>query len=208
MKFILFVEGHTEQKVLPAFFKRWLDPRLCQQVGVQPVRFDGWPHFVKKCPGKAKLHLDSSVSPGVIAVIGLLDLYGPQFYPPHLASAQERLQWAVADLERKVGDPRFRMFFAVHEIEAWLLSNPEVFPPPIRDALVRNCGDPETVDFEEPPGKLLARLYIERTGRTYKKVVHGQELFTKLDPEVAYRKCPQLKNMLDSMLQMARGDTP
>jgi len=28
MKFILFVEGYTEDKALPQFLKKWLDPRL------------------------------------------------------------------------------------------------------------------------------------------------------------------------------------
>ncbi|MEN6436959.1 MAG: TOPRIM nucleotidyl transferase/hydrolase domain-containing protein, partial [Syntrophobacter sp.] len=39
MKFILLVEGHTEKIALPDFFKRWLDPRLKQRVGIQFVRF-------------------------------------------------------------------------------------------------------------------------------------------------------------------------
>ncbi len=28
MKFVLLVEGYTEQKAIPAFLKRWLDVRL------------------------------------------------------------------------------------------------------------------------------------------------------------------------------------
>ena len=42
MKFILFVEGHTESKAVPSFLKRWLDPRLSKPIGIQSVRFDGW----------------------------------------------------------------------------------------------------------------------------------------------------------------------
>ena len=45
MKFILFVEGHTERQVLPAFLKRWLDAQLAQPVGIKVVRFEGWPHY-------------------------------------------------------------------------------------------------------------------------------------------------------------------
>ena len=44
MKFVLFVEGHTEKAALPAFLKRWLDPQLEQRVGLKPVRFEGWRH--------------------------------------------------------------------------------------------------------------------------------------------------------------------
>ena len=41
MKFVLFVEGHTEKKSIAPFLKRWLDPKLKQSVGFQVVRFDG-----------------------------------------------------------------------------------------------------------------------------------------------------------------------
>ncbi len=47
MKFILFVEGYTEDKVLPQFLKKWLDPRLTQPVGIKTVRFEGWQELVK-----------------------------------------------------------------------------------------------------------------------------------------------------------------
>ena len=38
MKFVLFVEGHTE-RAIPEFLKRWLDPQLSQRAGIQTVRF-------------------------------------------------------------------------------------------------------------------------------------------------------------------------
>jgi hypothetical protein len=28
MKFVLFVEGHTEKKAVPRFLKKWLDPQV------------------------------------------------------------------------------------------------------------------------------------------------------------------------------------
>ncbi len=42
MRFILFVEGYTEDKALPEFLKRWLDPRLTNPVAIRTVRFEGW----------------------------------------------------------------------------------------------------------------------------------------------------------------------
>ena len=76
MKFVLFVEGHTEKKALASFLKRWLDPQLDRRVGIQVVRFEGWPELVKDSPDKARMHLRKS---DVIAVIALLDLYGPTY---------------------------------------------------------------------------------------------------------------------------------
>jgi len=78
MKFILFVEGHTENKAIPSFLKQWLDPKLSKPVGIKSVRFEGWPELVKDSPTKANLYLSQD---SVIAVIALLDLYGPTIYP-------------------------------------------------------------------------------------------------------------------------------
>jgi len=78
MKFIMFVEGHTETKAIPSFLKRWLDPQLSKPVGIKSVRFEGWPELVKDSPTKANLYLSQD---SVIAVIALLDLYGPTIYP-------------------------------------------------------------------------------------------------------------------------------
>ena len=204
MRFVLLVEGYTEQKAIPAFLKRWLDPRLNQKVGIQTVRFEGWPELVKDMRDRTLMYLASPKSTEIIAVIALLDLYGPTFYPDDLNSAEERVTWATKDLERRVGRERFRVFFAVHEVEAWLLSNPGLFPKPVRKALPARAQQPETVNFDEPPAKLLQRLYVEKSTRTYKKVTDGKALFAQLDPEAVYSKCPHFRQMMDIMLQLAR----
>jgi hypothetical protein len=144
VKFVLFVEGYTEKYGVPAFLKRYLDPRLTQPVGIKPVRFDGWQELVKDAPRKARMYLsDPKQGADVIAVIALLDLYGPTLYPADKTSAASRYDWAKAHLEKAVGLKKFHQFFAVHEIEAWLLSDPELFPPLVRKALPGNVKNPE-----------------------------------------------------------------
>jgi len=207
MKFVLCVEGQTEHKVLAEFLKRWLDHRLSGSVGVSTANLRGLSHFLRKTPRKALEHLDGPRRAKTIAVIGLLDLYGPQhrdFYPKNLASADERYTWGKREVETQVGHERFRMFFAVHEVEAWILSQPEIIPPEVRRRIGRNLNEPERVDFGNHPSKVLNDAYRSGTDRTYKKTVHGRDLFNRLDPEVAYEKCPHLKEMLDDMLQLAR----
>lgn len=205
MKFILFVEGHTENKAISTFLKRWLDPKLSQPVGIQTVRFDGWAELVKDSPTKAELHLKRN---DVIAVIALLDLYGPTFYPPHAKTADERYAWAKKDLEKKVGQPKFFQFFAVHEIEAWLLSDPFIFPNPVQRSVQAISQSPETVNSTNPPAKRLADIYKKEIKRKYKKVVFGKDLFSRLDPNLAYRKCPRLKQLLDEVLRLAKESLP
>ena len=203
MKFVLFVEGHTEKNGLPGFLKRWLDPRLPEPVGVQTVLFEGSQELVKKLPLKARMYLAGPAKDKIVAVIGLLDLHGPTFYPSHLYSAAERYSWAVQYLQSQVNHPKFRMFFAVHELETWILSQPQFLPPQVAKAPPARANDPESVNFQEPPAKLLDRLYKEKLRRSYKKTVNGAELLRKTDPGVAYQKCPRLKEMLDEMLRLA-----
>jgi Domain of unknown function (DUF4276) len=207
MKFVLFVEGYTEDKVLPAFLKRWLDTRLPRPVGIKPVRFEGWAELRREVNNRTKLYFRSPEAADIIAVISLIDLYGPAFYPPHVVTSEEKYNWAKDAIEREVNHPKFRQFFAVHETEAWLLSQPELFPAEIRGGFPGRVNQPETVNFTEPPAELLRRLYRDRLRRDYKKVVNGKELFDRLDPDVAYHKCPKLKELLDEMLELAQ-DAP
>lgn len=203
MKFVLFVEGHTEQGAIPEFLKRWLDPRLRQEVRIKPVRFEGKDEFLRKIDIRVREHLGSPDGDQILAAIGLLDLYGPA-YPHDRRSAAERYEWGKRRWERKIGSPRFRMFYAVHEIEAFILSDPRILPPGIRDGLPKRIERPESVNFHEPPSKLLERLYLKRLRRSYKKAIDGTKLFRRLDPEVVYAKCPHFASMVDEMLQIAR----
>lgn len=201
MKFVLFVEGYTERKVIADFLKRWLDPRLSKPLRISPVRFDGWAELVNDSPTKARLHLGQS---NVIAVISLLDLYGPTFYPPAVTDVKDRYEWGKRHLENEVDQEEFFHFFSVHEIEAWLLSDPSIFPGPLRKAVDAISRNPESVNDIQPPSNRLNRLYNQHTGKNYKKVVHGEALFKKLDPEIAYKKCPSLELLLDKMLELAK----
>ena len=201
MKFVLFVEGYTERKVIADFLKRWLDPKLSKSVGISTVRFDGWQELVKDSPKKARLHLEQ---PKVIAVISLLDLYGPTFFPSSVIDVEERYKWGKEHLEKQVGQEMFFHFFAVHEIEAWLLSNPSIFTGGVREAVEPISHSPESIDDTRPPSIRLNEIYNQSTKKNYKKVVFGEALFKKLDPELAYKKCPHLKLLLDKMLELAK----
>jgi hypothetical protein len=203
MRYILFVEGQTEIKAVPGFLKRWLDKKIDPPIGLDVVRFKGWPELVKDSPQKAHLYLAEK---DVMAVIALLDLYGPNIYPRTKTSASDRYRWAKTDLEKKVNNSRFFQFFAVHEVEAWLLSDPQIFPREIQNSLPKKIVHPETVDFDEPPAKLIDRIYKLKTDRSYLEAIYGPQLFKKLDPASAYDKCPYLKQMLDKMLEIARNN--
>jgi hypothetical protein len=95
VKFVLFTEGATERGVIGPFLKRWLDPRLIQPVGIHPVKFTGWSELIGEAPKRTRLYLEGPDKDEIIAVIGLMDLYGPNgsnFYPPQATTAAARQQ--------------------------------------------------------------------------------------------------------------------
>jgi hypothetical protein len=204
LKFVLFVEGKTE-RALREFLQSWLNAKLPQRVGIKIVRFEGWRDYYEGIVRKVELSLSGKSGADVIAAIGLLDLYGPTFYPQDRKTADERYAWGKRHLEERVNQPRFRQHFAVHETEAWLLADPEILPREVSTALPGRCARPEEVNFEEPPAKLLARLYRAKLGKPYKKVIDGANLFQSLQPERAAEKCPALRALLEDMLRLATG---
>jgi hypothetical protein len=204
VRFVLLVEGQTERDSAAAFLKRWLDPQLRQPVGIQPVSFDGYGDLVRKMARKAKMHLEGPRKNEIVGVIGLLDLYGPNFYPLDKTTADERYAWGKERFENEVGLEKFRFFFAVHEFEAWLLSQPDIFPRQIKNALRGKIDYPERVNFVEPPAKLLDRVYKQQANHSYKKTTYGKQLFAKLEPAIAVEKCPYLKALLEEMLDLAK----
>jgi hypothetical protein len=94
--------------------------------------------------------------------------------------------------------------FAVHELEAWLLAEPKGFPERVRKALPGKCSKPETINFNEPPAKLLDKLYKAKLKKGYRKIVDGVDLFSKLDPTTACEKCPQFRALLNDLLRLSK----
>ena len=203
MKFVVFVEGDVEKRVLSAFLRRWLDSKTTVHVGVHVIQFQGVNQFTQKVPRVARKHLDGPNQSDIIAAIGMLDLYGVTYYPQNLSSVKERYEWLCRKFDTEVDRTNFRMFCAVHELEAWILSHPKILPAEVRKALPGTVERPESINFDEPPAKLLGKLYREKLKRQYKKIVDGTNLFSELNPSVARDSCPYLKSMLDEMLKLA-----
>jgi hypothetical protein len=204
VRYDFIVEGYTEADCLSQFIKRWLDTRLIRPVGIKFANEKGHGSLLNKITKKALAKLSAPGNDEIVGVIGLLDLYGPDFYPAHFTSAEDRYSWAKKEIENQVNDPRFRMFFAVHEVEAWLLSQPDIFPRGVQDIFPAWIASPEKVNFNQPPAKLLDGLYKRATRKGYKKTTYGTQLFERLDPNVAVAKCPYFSEMMSELLTMAK----
>lgn len=203
MKFLLFVEGRTEKRVVADFIKRWLDPRLSAPVGISVIQFKGFGEYLQEIKDRVELHLTSRNQAEIIAAIGLIDLYGPGIFPAGL-SFSEKAAWGKIHFEQLVGNARFRQHFAVHETEAWLLAHREILPQEVRESLPATCARPEAVNFNAPPSHLLARLYHHRLNRPYRKVIDGKNLFLRCSPERVAALCPHFGRLLTELEALAQ----
>jgi hypothetical protein len=199
MFLIIFVEGDTEDIVLTSFLSKWLNGKLPEKLIIRTVNFKGYANLFKGVALRANMHLNGPRSNDLVAVIGLLDLYGPNFFPEGMNSVDKKYRWAKQIMEDKVDSPRFRQHFAVHELEAWLLSDPSIFSTAISSGVEKVTEAPEEVNNNQPPAKFLHDLYIEKYNKTYKKVTEGNRLFAKLDPEIVREKCPYFKLFTDDI---------
>lgn len=198
MKIVLFVEGKTET-YLPQFFQRWLaPPRVPASVGIAAVNLRGVANYRSEI---RKRTLVALAEPGVIGAIGLIDFYASGLRYP-AGNIWHQYNWARQTIQSEVNHPRFRQHFAVHETEAWLLSEPDNFPREISERLPK--GAPESVNHRNPPSHVIANAYQTRLQRRYKKPTEGAKLFAKLDPDRASERCPHLKLLLDEMLDLAK----
>jgi len=209
VRFVVLVEGDTERRMLGRLLGCWLNKegRLGSKVGVHAESVGGCPATAPETVRRAATHLTAPKRSDVIAVAALSDWYTPdqglqRDVPKETA---DPIAWAASRLERKANlGPRFRAFFAVHEIEAWLWSQPDVLPRDVAAAVAADKRAPEEVNENEPPSHRLKRLYRKHFNRDYRKVADGANLFRELRPEVAYDRCPHLAKMLDWMLEKAR----
>ena len=137
-----------------------------------------------------------------MGVVGLIDYYGSGFTTGN-GSVAERCARAKAELEQQAGVAAFRQHFAVHETEAWLFSDAQIFDPAIRPALP-TTQLPETINNDNPPARRLETLYQQKAGRLYKKTIDGANLFDALDPQKACERCPHLQRLLDDILLLSQ----
>ena len=203
MVLIIFVEGDTEDRVLSKFLSKWIDERLPAKLTIRTVNFKGYANLYKDAALKAAMHLKGPRNKELVAVIGLLDLYGPTFFPEEIKSIEEKYNWGKQHIEKIVGLPRFKQHFAVHELEAWLLSDPLIFTKAVAEELKEAAKDPESVNSNCPPAKFLNKLYLDKLEKTYKKVTEGNRLFNKLDPETVREKCSFFKLLTDEIYDLA-----
>ena len=145
------------------------------------------------------MYLNSPKNKDIIAVVGLLDLYGLPIIPDNIYNVDDKVKWGRKHFQDIIGDDRFKMFFSIHEVESWLFSSPSIFPKEVQKSINALSRNPEQINFENPPAERLNAIYNKNLKKGYKKVEYGTQLFECLDPLVVRQKCPYFKQMVDEL---------
>lgn len=202
MRFILIVEGDTEKRSIEGLIRKHLAEMTGQNIGITAININGYGNFFRDLPKKVTKYLNGPDKNEILAIVGLMDLYKTPYAHDVNRPIRERILQGTQLFEDSVQQDRFRMFFAVHEYEAWLLSDSEKFDPAIRSRIASHARDPEDVNTDEPPSKFLKRIYSEYLHREYKKTVDGTVLMGRIDPEKVYEKCPNYRAMIDFFVSL------
>ncbi|MBD3177352.1 MAG: DUF4276 family protein [Armatimonadia bacterium] len=200
VKVVVVATGETEKRALPGLLERALRPRTQPDLRVRCVSHRGLHLMLRELPAVVARQLAG----GAACVVAIADLSDPQSYPEGLDTAGK-----ADHLKRQMApgctDPRVVRAVAVWDLEAWLLSEPEVFEHQEIQAAARGWGaDPEMVDHQQPPGKRLEQLFPQVLGRPYQKIIDGARLFRRLTPEAAYRRCGHFRTMIDDIVGALR----
>ena len=191
MTIVIIAEGKTEaalRQALPDFLAARCRREDRPRVETQEVHGT---MISPKATRKVKAALDR---PDVACVVALTDVY-----PEHSDAAMARR----ALREHLPDDARVHAHCALHDFEAWLL--------PYWQKVYGRAGvhaprenpwpSPERVDLNKPPSHVLKELYSRR-GR-YRKALEAKAILEGEDLTVAAEACPELKALLDTILDCA-----
>jgi len=199
MRIALLVEGQTEKVFLP-YLRAFLQPRLSGRMPrIDPVPYDGRITKGDKLRGDVRRLLKDPKRPAD-AVIALTDVYTGTKDFVDAADAKAKMREWVGN------EPRFYPHAAQHDFEAWLLPYWDTIRqlagtnrPPIQEP-------PEQVNHSKPPAHRLKEIFrLGAKGKYYVKTRDAGRILRDQDLMVAIQACPELKAMVNTILQLSGG---
>jgi hypothetical protein len=190
---ILVVEGKTEEVFLP-FVRDFLRKRLSGRMPkLKTHRYDG---RIKK--GDALRRDVLRLLKEADAVIALTDVYtGNSNDFADAADAKEKMHEWVGD------QPNFYPHAAQHDFEAWLLPYWDKIKRIAGSGRSVPIGQPESVNHMNPPSARIREVFRTGSrGRGYIKTRDAATILRGEDLMVAAQACPELKSLLNTILEL------
>ncbi len=175
-RFVFIVEGKTEKESLRAFLANCLSWRGVAGVGIKILGKDSASKVFHEGPKLAGELLNAKDGESILAVYTLLDIFNAGIFPETGMSIEDRVAWGRDSMQQRFLHPRYRHYFAVHELEAWLLADTANLPAKMRADLRQHQAHPEQVNDKTSPSNLISASHLRQFNRKYSKPVHGRPL--------------------------------
>lgn len=199
MRIAIIVEGKTE-KVFIGSLRNFLESRLAGRMPkLDTVPQDG------EIPSGEKLkklveRLLSDRSRRADAVIALTDVYTGKRRFTDAGDAKRKLREWVGD------NAKFHAHAAQFDFEAWLLPYWSDIQALAKSTKAPPRSNPETINHERPPSILLKEVFRQGDARReYNKIRDAARILQGKDLEIAARSCPELRDLLNTILQLCGG---
>lgn len=200
MRISLLIESRTEIAFLP-HLRRFLETRLHGKMpNIDPLPYNG------RIPKGEKLkrvveNLLSNGDRAADAVIALTDVYtGTKDFSDAADAKAKMCAWVGLET-------RFHPHAAQHDFEAWLLVYwADIVKLAGHDA--RSPGkNPEDINHDKPPAHRIRELFEVGSCRSsYVKPRDANRILRGKDLLVSANACPELKALLNTILQLCDGD--
>lgn len=161
------------------------------------VGFDVFQHLVSSKKMRDKLDKHGSPVGDYVFILRDLDCEEEEVVRKNL----------LTNIETRFHD-RVEVHFAVQEIEAWMIADPEGFCAVYKrhssvllnelKKLVPVGQSPESLDCNPKPAKRLEKI-TEKLNLTYTKTRHGPMALGLVNPDIIAERCPHFKAFRDSL---------
>ena len=198
MKIAIMVEGSTEKAFIP-HLRRFLELKLKGKMPKLDVFVCNGPIHSREKLRRTVEDLLNKGKPPADAVIALTDVYTGKHNFEDAADAKKQMtQWVGPN-------SRFHPHAAQYDFEAWLLP----YWPAIEKLAGFNRqspGSPEKVNHSRPPSVHIKELFALGKRRDYNKPRDANSILKDKDLAVAAAGCPELRDLLNTILKLSGGE--
>ncbi len=197
MKIAFIVEGESEKLFLSSirgFLQARCEPGKLPRLVARPLN--------SNVPPRSQLLklIRKEFNDSVDFVIVLTDVKGRNQYK----DANDAIQQIETSLK---GLPQLNKQVFVHaaqyEIEAWLIPFWPRIQSIFRSTAKKPRINPEQINHDKPPSKLLSEVARTSRSRKYSKTLHLETILKDQDLAIAANECPGLKALLNRILELS-----
>ena len=197
MRIKIFCEGQTEEGLRLLLGKAVAVPSC----GIHIKTYEGVGALLRGLDDAVESELRS----GARVVFCVVDYH---HYPlPEITRnlpLERRLEAIKSDVLGKIDNSRrsaLRCHVIIHEVDAWILADEQVIAQRLKIKNIPSWQQPENVNDEKPPSKVLQELFRTRSPlkKRYSKYKDGVDMLEKVDWQKIYDKCPAFKQLVDDL---------